>query len=118
MTKTWLSIFTETWFKIAAWVVQCSTLLVPLEKLVPPCDFGQYPLKQYLRYTEIQSHACTNLMNPTKAIWIIMFKLGELLIFGMQEEIQTSRKSTDKSKKVLKKARLDLAVGLCLRLTD
>ena len=33
----------------------------------------------------------------TKAIWIwiMMFKSGGLLIFGMQEEIQTLRKSTE-----------------------
>ena len=56
----------------------CSTLLVPLEKLVPPCGFGRYPSNQYFQHTEIQSHACTNLTNSTKAIWIIMFKLSGL----------------------------------------
>ena len=56
--------------------VHCSTLLVLLEKFVPPCGFGRYPSNQYFQHTEIQSHACTNL---TKAIWI-MFKLGKLIV--------------------------------------
>ena len=76
-------------FKIS-WL--CSTLLVPLEKIVPAWGFGWYPSNQYFRHTEIQSHACTKL---TKAIWIMMFKLGGLLIFGIQEEIQTLKKSTE-----------------------
>ena len=33
----------------------------------------------------------TNLMK-SQAIWMIMFRLGGLLIFGIQEEIQTLRK--------------------------
>ena len=47
-----------------------------------------------------------------------MFKLGGLLIFGIQEEIQTLRKSKEKSKKAPKIARLDLAVGRSLTLAD
>ena len=30
----------------------CNTLLVPPEKLVPPCGFGRYLLNQYFRHTE------------------------------------------------------------------
>ena len=46
-----------------------------------------------LQFTEIQSQAYTNL---TKAIWIIMFKLDGLLVFGMQEEIQKDLKKPEK----------------------
>ena len=39
------------------------------------------------------------------------------LFIEIQEEIQTLRKSNIKSKKSLKMARLEMTVGLCLRLT-
>ena len=62
-------------------ILQFNTLLVPLEKLVPPCGFRRYPSNQYFRHTEIQSHACANLTNSTKAIWIIMFKIKWIVDF-------------------------------------
>ena len=76
--------------------VLCSTLLVPIKKLVPPVvssDILQTNIfgTRRFSFTHLQ-----NLTNFTKVIWIIIiFKLGGLLIYAMQEEIQTLRKLTE-----------------------
>ena len=81
----------------------CSTLLVLLNpgqahhhqvprEISSPCGFGRYLSNQYFQHTEIQSQACTHLTKSRKRFG---FKSGGLLIFGMQEEIQTLRKSTE-----------------------
>ena len=50
--------------------VNCNTLLVTPEKLVPPCGFGRYPSNQYFRHTEAQPHT-----SLTKRVLMLQFLL-------------------------------------------
>ena len=63
----------------------CNTLLVPPEKLVPPCGFGRYPLNQYFRHTEAQPKRFGSFVNQGIRLVDVIIKI--------QKEIQTLRKS-------------------------
>ena len=74
----------------------CSTLLVPLEKSVPPLQLRAISFRTIFSAHRYSVSRCINL---TKAIWIMMLclniKSGGSLILGMQEETQAFRKTTE-----------------------
>ena len=104
----------STLFKRLRQVEFCSTLLVPPQKLVPPEASGDI-LQTNTFGTQRFSLTMYKPHESTKAIWIIMFKSGILLIFARRN---TNIEKINKTnlKEALKIAKLHLAVGLCLRL--
>ena len=72
--------------------VFCSTLLVPPEKLVRLLRLRAISFKPIF---SAHRDSVSRMYKPHESDWIMMFKSGGSLIFGMQEEIQTLRKSAE-----------------------
>ena len=102
----WPLFFIKDW---VLWLLACRTLIAPFKKLVPSCGSGWYSSNQNFRHTEIHSHACKNL---TKAIWIIMLKLGGLLLSEYKKKYKCWENQLSKSKKAPQIAKYTLALQL------